>query len=167
LKVNPDMFLFKILGTWDISKFFNPSIFTIVPSNKVFVNNFNPFWSSLGPTRFFRINQIDEKIIVSFIEILTPSFTPIKGPKSFGQPWSNSFKFWSSVPVHDNSNFRTWPNQVTILRHLLSIWAHKLWFQFSRRQIWWTFAYFALFLHQSLYHFPQFLPHFQAKHRFM
>ena len=121
LEVNPDMFLFKILGAWDVSKFFNSSIFTIVPSDKVFVNNFNTFWSSFGPTRFFWINQIDEKVIVSFIEILTPSFTPILGLKPFGQPWSYSFKFWSSVPVHGNSNFRTWPNQVTNLRLLLSI----------------------------------------------
>ena len=90
LKVNPDVFLFKILGAWDVSKFFNSSIFTIVPSDKVFVNNFNTFWSSFGPTRFFWINQIDEKVIVSFIEILTPSFTPILGLKSFGQPWSYS-----------------------------------------------------------------------------
>ena len=142
------MFLFEILGAWDISKFFNPPIFTIVPCNEILINNFYTFWSSFCPARFFRVNQVDKKVIMRFIEVLRSSLViPIQVQSlecldDFGLTSKNDWN--SSVPVHDNLNFQTWPDQVTNQRHLPSILAHKPWFQFFHRLIWWTFACFVL-----------------------
>ena len=87
-KVNPNVFLFEILGARDISKFFNPPIFTIVPCDEILINNFYTFWSSFCTTRFFRIYQIYKKVIMRFIEVLISSWVSYVQVQSLNCLWS-------------------------------------------------------------------------------